>query len=97
MNAEVFPSATWKSTKSLEEVQAAIETMSKTGKEGKISGLTKVNDHLFTLRFGGGIPVFGTVCNTRLAVCVVEPGHTEIRAKASSRSLADLINPRRPK
>ena len=91
--ASAFPSATWQSSKSSEQVRAAIDTMSKTGKEGKASGLNRINDHLFTLRFGGGIPVFGATYQTRVAVGDLEPGRTEIRAKTSSVSLADLVSP----
>jgi len=88
-----LPSATWKSTKSLQQVQAAFETISQTGKEGKASSLRNVSDHLFTLRFGKGVPIFGRVYQTRIAVCDLAPGHTEIRARALSLSLADLIVP----
>jgi hypothetical protein len=88
-----IPSATWKSTKSLQQVQAAFETISQTGKEGKASSLRNISDHLFTLRFGKGVPIFGRVYQTRIAVCNLATGHTEIRARALSLSLADLIVP----
>jgi len=87
-----LPFATWKSSKSVEQIRTAIDAMSRTGKEMKGLEFNRINDHLFTARFRAGVPVFGTVYSTRVAVCELERGQTEIRAKAASISLADLVN-----
>ena len=67
--SKALPSATRQSTKPSEQVRTAIDTISKTGKEGKASELNRINDHLFTVRFRSGVPVFGAVYQTRIAVC----------------------------
>ena len=81
---KLFQIGSWRTGKSLDQVREAIEAVGKSGKEGKISEVSIVNDHLITLKLGGLLPLVDWGRYTRIAVCEVESGHTEIRAKLFS-------------